>query len=215
MFLPKTPLLLAFILTVILLVGVSVLYWLPDQGKETSPLEDLQLQECAGDILHLDEVLTMSACMAAATGDPKWEERYRQHEPKLDAAIQEAIKLSRSAFMSESAAKTFEANKALVKMENEAFEFVRRGQLEAATSLLYGDEYEEQKRIYSEGLESVSKAVRDRANRNLNARQREDRIVWASFLGALICAGSFWVSLIPDKSRGGMRFIAERDGSSG
>lgn len=33
--------------------------------------------ELRQDIIHLDEVLTMSARMAAATGDPQWEERYR------------------------------------------------------------------------------------------------------------------------------------------
>src|ERR1700693_1216634 len=43
-----------------------------------------------GVILRLDEVLTMSARMAAATGDPRWEQRYRLYDPQLDAAIAEA-----------------------------------------------------------------------------------------------------------------------------
>src|SRR5216110_3264690 len=41
-------------------------------------------EELQGTIIHLDEVLTMSARMAAATGDQQWEARYRKFEPQLD-----------------------------------------------------------------------------------------------------------------------------------
>ena len=57
-------------------------------------------------ILHLDEVLTMSARMAAATGDPRWEERYRDHEPQLDRAIKRAITLVPEVSRGESATRT-------------------------------------------------------------------------------------------------------------
>ncbi len=45
-----------------------------------------------GTIIHPDEVLTMSARMAAATGNLWWEERYRGFEPRLDAAIEYEIR---------------------------------------------------------------------------------------------------------------------------
>src|SRR5438034_767583 len=45
-------------------------------------------------IIHLDEVLTMSARMAATTGDPQWEERYRIFEPQLGAAIKAIMSLT-------------------------------------------------------------------------------------------------------------------------
>ena len=53
-----------------------------------------QIEELRGVIVHLDEVLTMSARMAAVTGDSRWEERYRQFEPQLDAAIKETTELA-------------------------------------------------------------------------------------------------------------------------
>ena len=40
----------------------------------------VQLQ---GVIIHLDEVLTMSARMATETGDLNWEKRHRHYEPEL------------------------------------------------------------------------------------------------------------------------------------
>ena len=52
------------------------------------------LQELQGVIIHLDEVLTMSARMAAATGDLQWEQRYRTFEPQLESAIKQAIEFA-------------------------------------------------------------------------------------------------------------------------
>ena len=49
-----------------------------------------RIQELRGQIIHLDEVLTMSARMAAASGAPRWEARYRRFEPQLGQAIEEA-----------------------------------------------------------------------------------------------------------------------------
>src|SRR5687767_12465743 len=55
-------------------------------------LRDLRLAELRGIIVHLDEVLTMSARMGAATGDQQWERRYREFEPVLDRAVKETMK---------------------------------------------------------------------------------------------------------------------------
>ncbi len=52
------------------------------------------IKELQGKIIHLDEVLTMSTYMAAASGDSKWEERYYHFEPKLGELIQNAITTS-------------------------------------------------------------------------------------------------------------------------
>ncbi len=50
---------------------------------------DFRVVELHGTIKHLDEVLTMSARMAAATADLSWESRYLAFEPRLDAAIKD------------------------------------------------------------------------------------------------------------------------------
>src|SRR5438128_228336 len=78
-------------------------------------------EELRGTIIHLDEVLTMSARMAAATGDSQWEARYRKFEPQLDQAIKEILKLAPS----QPLAQTDAANLRLVEMENHAFALVR------------------------------------------------------------------------------------------
>lgn len=56
------------------------------------PAEDVvRLVELYNTIVSLDEVLTMSAHMSAFTGEAKWREEYSQAEPRLGAAIDEAL----------------------------------------------------------------------------------------------------------------------------
>lgn len=92
-----------------LVAGVTLLVflWLADSmladhkdeklatGQE---LRGIQLQQR---ILYLDEVLTMSARMAANTGDPRWEANYKDHEPQLDAALRDALAVFPGAYQGE------------------------------------------------------------------------------------------------------------------
>ena len=115
--------------------------------------------ELSGSITHYDEVLTMSARMAAATGDLEWEKRYRLFEPQLDSYIKEVISIAPHDFMTQAVQQTDVANIKLVAMENEAFEMVRSGNLKAAFELLGSREYQQQKQIYSSGLMQFTAAM--------------------------------------------------------
>ncbi len=73
------------------LVGIGVWnIWEIYRDFAKSGKEDLRLQELSEDIIYFDEVLTMSARLSAATGDPEWESRYRIYEPELADTIQAA-----------------------------------------------------------------------------------------------------------------------------
>jgi signal transduction histidine kinase len=139
-----------------------------------------RLKELAGTIVHLDEVLTMSARMAAVTGEPEWEARYRQFEPALDAAINEAGALAPQAAQS-ATAQTDEANLKLVEMEHRAFDLVRSGRLAEAYAILFSSEYEAQKWVYKSGVETFL-ALMDRQVESDQARTRRQLLL---FLGGL------------------------------
>lgn len=112
----------------------------------------------SGKILHLDEVLTMSARMAAATGDGAWEERYRRNEADLDAAIA-AIALEGAA-----AERIDAANRRLVEMENRAFALVREGRRDEASAVLSTKEYDREKTAYAGALhEAIGELERESA----------------------------------------------------
>ncbi|MEO1879896.1 MAG: ATP-binding protein [Methylococcales bacterium] len=133
----------------------------------------LRLEELRGIIIHLDEVLTMSARMAATTGNLQWEKRYHSFEPKLDAAIKEAIRLAPEAYSGKDAADTDAANIRLVEMENKSFDLVRKGRIEEAKTLLFSNEYEEQKRIYAQGMTHFAVDLSITASTRMKSEQRQ------------------------------------------
>ncbi len=112
--------------------SLAALLW----GLWQLPSSILEFEECRrlderaqalhSKLLLYDEVLTMSARLCASTGDPTWDQRYRQHEGLLDAAIKEAMALLPGAGL---AASTNQANEALVFKEHRALELASRGKL--------------------------------------------------------------------------------------
>jgi signal transduction histidine kinase len=103
-------------------------------------------------IRYYDEVSTQSVRNYAFTQDKKWEQRYKEVEPKLDKVIKEAIENG------EEIEKKFfsnvdKANLALVKMEYESIELINNGQTEEAIKLLDSSKYCDYKRTYEQGLE--------------------------------------------------------------
>lgn len=121
----------------------------------------VEVSHLQGEIIHLDEVLTMSARMAAQTGDLIWEKRYRKYEPELGNAIDKASALVPETHANESVMATNEANKILVDIEERAFAFVRKGRTREAMDLLNGTLYEENKHIYAKGMEVFNQALQD------------------------------------------------------
>jgi methyl-accepting chemotaxis protein PixJ len=142
------------------------------QGFQDTVNQEFALQKQADKIVHLDEVLTMSARMAASTGDLKWEERYNEFVPQLDEAITKTLD-SVTAEIRAEASKTDDANQKLIAMETKAFELVRAGKAPQAQTLLLGSEYTQQKAIYAEGNQKVLAAVDAFIQTELQGYQRQ------------------------------------------
>ncbi|MFO1030316.1 MAG: ATP-binding protein [Planctomycetota bacterium] len=121
----------------------------------------LHIAQLCADIARLDEVLTMSANMATATGESRWQERYDAHVDDLDAAIAALREVSPSLFDQELGSDTDAANRRLVAMEASAFALVKEGQLGAARALLDGDAYATDKAVYAAGNARAQKALTD------------------------------------------------------
>jgi len=187
---------LPLLLTAVILIGLSSYARNLYSEFKTAESQYHRIIELNGVITHLDEVLTMSARMAAATGDLKWETRYRGFEPKLDAAIKEAIGLAREAVMSEAVKQTGTANIKLVAMENEAFDLVRQGDREGAAKLLYSFEYEEQKRLCSEGMARTARALEEYMEHRINRYRTAALVVVISVAFVISLALFAWFAAL-------------------
>jgi signal transduction histidine kinase/ActR/RegA family two-component response regulator len=122
---------------------------------------ELRVQHLCGEITYLDEVLTMSAAMAAATGERRWRERYDAHVDLLDSALRELRAMSPSLFDRELGGETDLANQRLVALETRLFELVERGDRASAAAILDSESYLVDKRAYAAGNTRAQQALGD------------------------------------------------------
>ena len=185
--LPVRLLVCGFVIILVAFAGFSWYSWRSYTKFIAADGERHRLVELNGTIVHLDEVLTMSARMAATTGDPRWEERFRGFEPELDAAIEEAKALAPPDLvgLAQSVAQTDKANLKLVAMENEAFDLVRRGNLQAALALLDSQEYTEQKVTYAQEMDRYIRLLSESVKAHVHTQQQRT-VVRVALAGLLV-----------------------------
>jgi signal transduction histidine kinase len=184
------------VLTLFLFVPQTWLGWQTSQNFNSIIQDEFRLQTVSDRITYLDEVLTMSARMNAATGLSYWEERYRQFEPQLDAAIKESIKLAPNAYTNEDARKTDAANQRLVTMEYESFDLVKRGQKEAAQALLSSPEYEVEKQKYAVGVAGRNRAISFQIQKKIAAYQTQLFVSTSISIVSLVMLVPGWLAVL-------------------
>lgn len=138
------------------------------RGFRSISEKNFRLEQLNGEIIYLDELLTMSARMGAATGDLQWEKRYLKYDPQLVAVIEESSKIAPEAYKNISA-EVNDANNKLVELEKKSFDLVRQGKKSEASQILFGAEYERLKKIYASGSAKSVAAVRKETAEQLQA----------------------------------------------
>jgi len=185
-----------------LVLTLGVIGWLSwtvfdaNRTLTTTVATDIRLYELRGIIVHLDEVLTMSARMAAFTGDRAWTDRYNTYVPQLDAAIQEAISLAPAQLAAEIRAETDAANLHLVKLETQALADAEQHRLADAQAVLFSAEYEQQKQVYASGMAKLLAYVQDRVELRQQAQQQRARIVVSVLTVSLVLLLSTWLVVL-------------------
>lgn len=206
-------------LTVALFLGLAG--YLVHVQRQVAAIMDRvhHIEELAGTIRYLDEVLTMSARLGAATGGSEWEDRYRKNGAPLDEAIKEATTLLPEAAGRDFAERTDAANQRLVAMELRAFELVRQRQREQALGLLMSAEYEAQKKVYAAGIDTLLAALHQQSDDLQADHAHSTRYgVGAAVAGAFVTGvGWLWVVHTLIKYRAARRqaqsVLSEREAS--
>jgi diguanylate cyclase (GGDEF)-like protein len=184
----------AVVVLTISLFGSLVWYtWDTFRYLDTTQKNYFRLTELSGSIVHLDEGLTMSARMAAATGEQTWEARYRGFETKLDAAIKEAMVLGQGFSLKDAADKTDTANLKLVDMENQVFDLVRKGQAEKAEAILSSAEYDVQKKAYISSIAQITETIRGNLEKDITEYQHRGYLAIGSIVIITPCLVLGWI----------------------
>jgi len=174
---------MALALTVIIFAWFGFIIFDARRDVKMFEAEFLRIGQTRNEIVDLEEALTLSTYMAAATGDPKWEERFRSLNPQLVAAIKETTKRGTAYHHNNVTAKIDEANIKLVEMENKIFDLVRANRKEEALAIVTSPEYQSQKIKYREGVRWFNNEIME----IMTEREIEDkRIDVISMMGTFV-----------------------------
>ena len=193
---PQERLSFGVLLTLTLMTLMSWNIWSKSLAFSELMERDVEFQRLSGRITYLDEVLTMSARMAASTGNLEWETRYQHFEPQLNHALEQAMNLANEMGFVLGTAETHKANARLVEMERTAFQFIRSGNRSEALMLLLSSQYLEEKKAYSQGM---TKSVEDiqqwvDGKKRAMASHGKETIVVAGVGGLILL--SLWGSVV-------------------
>ena len=176
-------------LLVAALVGERVVFERTSHdAAETSRLAAVVAEK----ITLADERLTMSANMAAATGQQQWVDRYNAFLPDIDKAIAEATRMStpRAAEAFDKATRV--ANDNLVELERRAFAAVAENDLPMARSILDSKFYAFQKASLADGTDTFLQSLLSDQIRHVEHVASTARLL----LVILILAGTFGFGLL-------------------
>jgi signal transduction histidine kinase len=195
----RTPLPLVLLGVVLTLLLCGGLIWIVDDIESahgTLAEDNLALTRLSGRLQYLDEVLTDSALLTAATGDASWRARYSDTEPEMARALSEALRLSPDDATLVAARVVDEANRALVDLELRAFGLVEAGKADRAWGLLTGETYAEQKEVYRASLDGLRRATDMRAMTTL-ATLHEELQSWILYgTAGVAVVASLWILLV-------------------
>lgn len=159
---PLFPSTLLTVTALISMIGLAVVGWVSTLALDDLSRTDVypELQGYVREIVVLDEVLTMAARMAAATGETRWIGRYDEHEIRLADALAAARTLD--AGFAQFIDETQIANDALVEIERRALIQARSGRRTEAMALLDAPRYREFKADYAAAMGQAIRGVHDR-----------------------------------------------------
>ena len=150
------PPFIGFMLAVAM-VFLSVFVWVVESHHEA---EQSRLATNIGEIKRIDEVLTSSALLAAATGEAAYEARYNAHVGELERILSETLEQFSTDEARAMLRQTEAANKVLVDLETRALAELDGTPNPAAFALLNSAEYLENKQIYANGTDRAFAEMR-------------------------------------------------------
>jgi two-component system, cell cycle sensor histidine kinase and response regulator CckA len=184
---------LAFALTVLSLAWFGWLTHALSHDAKAATDASIRIERLRGDVLHLGEALGSTVRLAATTGETTWEERYRRFEPRIEVALEEVKSLAGDLAMARDFVPLDESNARLVEMENRALALVREGDLSAARTLVFSDEYAALELVFVESIESITETARQNRADEAVARRRASLPSLVGSLLAVACAFAAWL----------------------
>jgi PAS domain S-box-containing protein len=160
---------------------------------KTTETQLRQMINLEGSIMYRDEVLTMSANMAAATAEMKWANRYAEFGQRTRPEVEKNWSISENKDIGEEAILAGFASDKLATMENKALELVHNGKQNEAMALLQSQEYSDQKNAYNRGMKTFVSRVRSTLEDRRDKYWKKVRNVFMAMSGILPAIILVWL----------------------
>ena len=172
------------------LVGVQLVGVEAQRSADRAADHRVALAGGVAQIRYYDELLTMSARLAATTGDTSYVQRHRSAVPELDRALADAVSDVPDAAASDAVDGTDDANQALIALEEQAFDLLAAGDRQGAYAAVSGPDYALLKAEYRTEMDLALKHLeRAGASRQAAAEQRQRMSLVVGVTAALLLVG--------------------------
>jgi len=155
-----------------------------------------KLQALRGIMVHSDEELSMSAAVFAATGDPRWEQRYRASERALQGALDE-VRALMAETGDEVPLREIDGVRILLgQIDLRAKQLGVSAAERNAPAVFPGEIYGELKRLYIEGTKKMDDQLRLASESTLERAASHSRLHILFLLGLLPVLGGVWLHML-------------------
>jgi len=178
-----------------LLVIIAIHDYHAQQAVDNLKERYLQIEQYRSQIIHTDEMMTMSARMAAATGDTRWESRYLEDKPKLSEAIKRAMAVLPEIYRKETDRSSI-GKIQLLALEEKAFALVHEGKDKEAMGILFGEQYEAQKKKYAQAIENLNILLKKQMDAALAVENSKEYLSQISFITVFILLLLSWLIIL-------------------
>jgi len=152
---------------------------------------ELALERAAGQILNHAKTMEMAAHMAAATGDLRWQDTYREHRILLENTFDNLPPLPSTPGAANEKKVLRENMAAAITIESQVFALVSRGRKNEASTILAGWTYTKNKMELENSIETVTAIIHAHVSEELAFQKSVSR---ALLVVILICMGILIVS---------------------
>jgi diguanylate cyclase (GGDEF)-like protein len=191
---------LATVAVILLLVASERAWFLDRHGQASQRV--VRAEQMSGALLLADERLTMSAHMAAATGEERWIARYHTHLPEFEAAIAAGEALAPSEVARRYHDQTKAASARLVSFETSALEAIAVHAPEVARNILDGERYRNDKALLTSGTLEFTQNTLAMMHGELDGLRRRADLMLAALLVLAFGVGALtWQRLNASLSR--------------
>lgn len=135
------------------LLGIQIIGLAAQRSADRAANSRVALARDVEQIRYYDELLTMSARLAAASGDTSYVDRYERAVPELDRVLQHALGVVPDAAASNAVHATDQANQALIALEERDFVLLASGDRAGAYAAVTSPHYTRLKAEYRSGMD--------------------------------------------------------------